>query len=422
MSMRRFVAFWTIVVVLLVGLTVFVLWPAQALTPTHLNQDATPTPLLNIPTATPPSVAPMTSLQDYGLQAQDLPALFIEEPDNAPLTPDQFLTTLLEDYPDKALFITTLDSLYRTYGVLGSDERVYFTEDCNGQSVFGLSTWIRQLPDSTNAQALFEDASLSEAYRGLFGWQPFTDDDTGQVYTTPIDTTGCTETSTEYILEYPIDEFLVAISVYALDTTDLTLVQALLANLQNIINQRIGKEVVDDELPVNIPIAIAETNINVRRGPSVTFDPPIGALLTGESAQIIALNLNDTWLKILFGEDRIGWVSADVVTIEGDISDLPRESGPIPPSILNNGQGAATNGANQAENTEGTSDQAYQSMQGQNTDQAPQPQQPTLPPQVTPTPCVPPFCTVDPPTFPTAIPTITATTPPLPTPRTNGNG
>jgi len=85
----------------------------------------------------------------------------------------------------------------------------------------------------------------------------------------------------------------------------------------------------------SIPTAISTDNINVRSGPSVAFDPPIGAFREGDRAEILATNLDGTWLKIRRGASGEGWIFRNLVNIEGDLVGLPREAGPpLPPTAV----------------------------------------------------------------------------------------
>lgn len=80
----------------------------------------------------------------------------------------------------------------------------------------------------------------------------------------------------------------------------------------------------------NAPRALFEGNVNVRRGPGVAFVPALGILQAGDSAPIIGLNLAGDWLKIAY-QGGEGWILAELVQIEGDITNLPREAGPATP-------------------------------------------------------------------------------------------
>jgi hypothetical protein len=78
------------------------------------------------------------------------------------------------------------------------------------------------------------------------------------------------------------------------------------------------------------PTITVTTGANVRRGPGQVFDPPIGSLAAGSTAVILAVNPAGTWYKIQYYNGE-GWISAQVVTVSGDISSLPRELGPATP-------------------------------------------------------------------------------------------
>lgn len=400
MTIRRFVLVWALLVVLL---TVLMLLTFTGRV-NALLQEVTPTPepMLDIPTATA-VVDPVLTLAQYGLQPGDLPSIYVEQPDNDPTILDELTLKLLAHYPDGAIFISTLESLYRAYGVSGSDLTAYFTETCIGQTVFGLSTWIRVLPNEANALALFEDPILSETHITLFGWEttPINDDLPGETYTVAVPDDICPEPSTQYITEYTIGQYLVSASVYALASTDRALVEAVLENLITLANERFQTTLT--ALPLNVPLAIAGRAVNVRFGPNVAY-PAIGILREDESAQVIALNLDNTWLKILYG-DSVGWVSASVVTIEGDTRDLPREAGPVLPiPITRAPDGEAAAQDNNTENGDVRS--SFEDNSHRETPQPQNPVNPTQPPQPTAvpptaTPCNPPFCAVTPPPFPT---------------------
>ncbi len=76
--------------------------------------------------------------------------------------------------------------------------------------------------------------------------------------------------------------------------------------------------------------------LNVRRGASANFAPPLGVLAGEQRVPILAKNPNGQnpdglWLKIPFGSGE-GWVFSGLVDVEGNIDAVPVESGPpIPP-------------------------------------------------------------------------------------------
>jgi hypothetical protein len=71
--------------------------------------------------------------------------------------------------------------------------------------------------------------------------------------------------------------------------------------------------------------------INVRRGPGTNFEPPLGVLAAGQSAEILAVNPPGSWYKIRFGGGE-GWVYFSIVDVSGDTSTLPRDAGPATPA------------------------------------------------------------------------------------------
>lgn len=79
------------------------------------------------------------------------------------------------------------------------------------------------------------------------------------------------------------------------------------------------------------PMLTTNTGINVRSGPSVLFNPPLGGLAAGATAEILATNPSRDWYKIrYFSAD--GWVFSSNVTTSGDLSNLPIEQGPPLPT------------------------------------------------------------------------------------------
>src|SRR5690606_37542693 len=49
-----------------------------------------------------------------------------------------------------------------------------------------------------------------------------------------------------------------------------------------------------------VPTARFQGIVNVRRGPSTNFEPPVGTFQAGQSTEILALNTDGTWLKVRF--------------------------------------------------------------------------------------------------------------------------
>ncbi|MGJ3238560.1 MAG: CARDB domain-containing protein [Anaerolineae bacterium] len=82
------------------------------------------------------------------------------------------------------------------------------------------------------------------------------------------------------------------------------------------------------------PQVRVQTGANVRSGPGLVFDPPVGSLAANETVDILAVNNAGTWFRIQYYNGD-AWISAQVVDVIGDISSLPREAGPptpVPPT------------------------------------------------------------------------------------------
>ncbi len=70
--------------------------------------------------------------------------------------------------------------------------------------------------------------------------------------------------------------------------------------------------------PITFDVA-AQGNINVRGGPS-TDDAPIASLSGGETVMANGRNADGSWLQVALADGSTGWVSADVVALDGDSS------------------------------------------------------------------------------------------------------
>lgn len=81
-----------------------------------------------------------------------------------------------------------------------------------------------------------------------------------------------------------------------------------------------------------VPIARFQGIVNVRRGPSINFEPPLGTFQAGQSTEILALNTDGTWLKVRFAGGE-GWVFRQIVETDGPVDSLPREAGPPIPTL-----------------------------------------------------------------------------------------
>ena len=241
---RRFLSIAAIMVIV-IGTVFHSITLGQEATETGDVNDATPAPLIAIPTATPfptPTLVPsqlIDVLGDYGLQPTDFPD-FTTSPLNATVSLDELVQQLSESYPDQALVARSLGALYETYGVIGSSVAGYFSEPCASQVIFGVETWIRGTVSSSSASALVDDQNLHGLYQGLYNWnQTEFEALPGKHYLSPVPAAVCATPSTKYIVEYALDRFIIAVSVYAPDTTDINLVRTVLTNLVASITQRV---------------------------------------------------------------------------------------------------------------------------------------------------------------------------------------
>jgi hypothetical protein len=67
-----------------------------------------------------------------------------------------------------------------------------------------------------------------------------------------------------------------------------------------------------------VPQAVATRNMNVRGGPSTDF-PVIASATAGDSFDITGKNQDGSWYQVCcFGDEEKGWLSASLVTVEGD--------------------------------------------------------------------------------------------------------
>lgn len=78
------------------------------------------------------------------------------------------------------------------------------------------------------------------------------------------------------------------------------------------------------------PQVSISTGANVRSGPGLVFDPPIGSLAAGAQANLLAISSSGTWYRIEYYNSD-GWISSVVASTTGDLASLPRESGPPTP-------------------------------------------------------------------------------------------
>jgi uncharacterized protein YraI len=73
--------------------------------------------------------------------------------------------------------------------------------------------------------------------------------------------------------------------------------------------------------------------VNVRKGPGFEYDK-IGTLDLGQSAPVIGKNADASWWQIRFptAADGVGWVTAQLITVNGDANSLPVAAAPPLPT------------------------------------------------------------------------------------------
>lgn len=79
--------------------------------------------------------------------------------------------------------------------------------------------------------------------------------------------------------------------------------------------------------PVREPYVTARVNANVRLGDSTSFRR-VTVLPRNQSASIIGVNSRYTWYQIQLTNGRIGWIGSSVVTVTGDLTDVPVVASP----------------------------------------------------------------------------------------------
>ena len=95
--------------------------------------------------------------------------------------------------------------------------------------------------------------------------------------------------------------------------------------------------VVEESLPESTPVSLqvtASSNVNVREAAS-TNATVIGSLSAGNSLTAIGRNADGSWLRVELPDGNNGWVSAQVVTLNGDANALPEVSEYAPAVVSN---------------------------------------------------------------------------------------
>jgi len=79
--------------------------------------------------------------------------------------------------------------------------------------------------------------------------------------------------------------------------------------------------------PVREPYVTAKVNANVRAGDGTSYRR-ITVLSTNQSASIIGINSRRSWYQIQLTNGRIGWIGSSVVTVTGDLTNVPVVASP----------------------------------------------------------------------------------------------
>ncbi len=83
-----------------------------------------------------------------------------------------------------------------------------------------------------------------------------------------------------------------------------------------------------------VPTATALGQVNVRSGPDTAFEPPIGTLFQGQTAQVTGRLTDNSWYRILFN-GREGWVFGQLVATNcmGTVPVVPAPPPPNPTPV-----------------------------------------------------------------------------------------
>jgi len=83
-----------------------------------------------------------------------------------------------------------------------------------------------------------------------------------------------------------------------------------------------------------VPMVSVSTNTNCRYGPGSVYDPPVGALLVGESAEVVGIPPTPMNYIVIKNPDSSGncWLWTEYATIKGEITNLPVFSVPPTPT------------------------------------------------------------------------------------------
>ncbi len=87
--------------------------------------------------------------------------------------------------------------------------------------------------------------------------------------------------------------------------------------------------------PAFVELTVLNDFVNVRYGPGLAYDPPIGRLPRGSKVQLLGANNNYTWFTFNF-QGQLAWITGDagIVSIFGNVRTLPVVPTPPTPTPL----------------------------------------------------------------------------------------
>lgn len=86
-------------------------------------------------------------------------------------------------------------------------------------------------------------------------------------------------------------------------------------------------------VPLSKPYVTIIQGLNVRRGPGVDWNPPLGSLDANLKADILARSVDGKWLKIKY-RNGTGWIIAAYTNPSINILQLPVDSGPSTANLV----------------------------------------------------------------------------------------
>ena len=84
-------------------------------------------------------------------------------------------------------------------------------------------------------------------------------------------------------------------------------------------------EPIPDPTPTPEAVVISESGLNLRYGPGLVYDPPVGYLRTGAILDIIGRIATNEWVEVITANGQEGWISASpkYLKINLDLSTIP---------------------------------------------------------------------------------------------------